>query len=155
MLRDYTFNCLVTMPRHELEEFSLRMISRMVPEDVMSELFTFEQEEVDSEERMMSARLDATLRMTAIALSEIQQAFDDSENAKQNSERMTRLVLWHFYAISFNLEQAITLGMHCEQVEKLLIDPPQDAFGWVKILTELLHTYAKLNAEQDPQQDTE
>lgn len=117
MLRDYTFNCLVTMPRHELEEFSLRMISRMVPEDVMSELFTFEQEEVDSEERMMSARLDATLRMTAIALSEIQQAFDDSENAKQNSERMTRLVLWHFYAISFNLEQAITLEVHCEQVE--------------------------------------
>ncbi|AYV23165.1 MULTISPECIES: hypothetical protein [Vibrio] len=155
MLRDYTFNCLVTMPRHELEEFSLRMISRMVPEDVMSELFTFEQEEVDSEERMMSARLDATLRMTAIALSEIQQAFDDSENAKQNSERMTRLVLWHFYAISFNLEQAITLEVHCEQVEKLLIDPPQDAFGWVKILTELLHTYAKINAEQNPQQDAE
>lgn len=155
MLRDYTFNCLVTMPRHELEEFSLRMISRMVPEDVMSELFTFEQEEVDSEERMMSARLDATLRMTAIALSEIQQAFDDSENAKQNSERMTRLVLWHFYAISFNLEQAITLEVHCEQVEKLLIDPPQDAFGWVKILTELLHTYAKINTEQSPQQDAE
>lgn len=155
MLRDYTFNCLVTMPRHELEEFSLRMISRMVPEDVMSELFTFEQEEVDSEERMMSARLDATLRITAIALSEIQQAFDDSENAKQNSERMTRLVLWHFYAISFNLEQAITLEVHCEQVEKLLIDPPQDAFGWVKILTELLHTYAKINAEQNPQQDAE
>lgn len=155
MLRDYTFNCLVTMPRHELEEFSLRMISRMVPEDVMSELFTFEQEEVDSEERMMSARLDATLRMTAIALSEIQQAFDDSENAKQNSERMTRLVLWHFYAISFNLEQAITLEVHCEQVEKLLIDPPQDAFGWVKILTELLHTYAKINTEQNPQQDAE
>ncbi|MDA0107258.1 exoribonuclease R [Vibrio sp. La 4.2.2] len=155
MLRDYTFNCLVTMPRHELEEFSLRMISRMVPEDVMSELFTFEQEEADSEERMMSARLDATLRMTAIALSEIQQAFDDSENAKQNSERMTRLVLWHFYAISFNLEQAITLEVHCEQVEKLLIDPPQDAFGWVKILTELLHTYAKINAEQNPQQDAE
>ncbi|NUW75290.1 exoribonuclease R [Vibrio mediterranei] len=155
MLRDYTFNCLVTMPRHELEEFSLRMISRMVPEDVMSELFTFEQEEVDSEERMMSARLDATLRMTAIALSEIQQAFDDSENAKQNSERMTRLVLWHFYAIPFNLEQAITLEVHCEQVEKLLIDPPQDAFGWVKILTELLHTYAKINTEQSPQQDAE
>lgn len=155
MLRDYTFNCLVTMPRHELEEFSLRMISRMVPEDVMAELFTFEHEEVDSEERMMTARLDATLRMTAIALSEIQQAFDDSDNAKQNSERMTRLVLWHFYAISFNLETAITLEAHCEQVEKLLIDPPQDAFGWVKTLTELLHTYAKINADLNPQQDTE
>ncbi|MCK6261768.1 exoribonuclease R [Vibrio sp. ZSDE26] len=149
MLRDYTFNCLVTMPRQELEEFSVRMISKMVPEDVMSELFTFEQEEVDSEERMMSAQLDATLRMTAIALSEIQQAFDDSENAKQNSVRMTRLVLWHFYAISFNLEQAITLETHCEQVEKLLVNPPSDAFGWVKILTDLLHTYATINAEQN------
>jgi hypothetical protein len=152
MLRDYTFNCLVTMPRQELEEFSVRMISKMVPEDVMSELFTFEHEEVDSEERMMSARLDATLRMTAIALSEIQQAFDDSENAKQNSERMTRLVLWHFYAISFNLEQAISLETHCEQVEQLLVNPPADAFGWVKILTDLLHSYASINAKQNAQE---
>ena len=87
MLRDYTFECLVTMPRHELEEFSARMISKMVPEDVMNELFTFEQEEVDSEDRMLSARLDAMLRMTAIALSEIQQAFDESENAKQKSSK--------------------------------------------------------------------
>ncbi|MEZ9512124.1 exoribonuclease R [Vibrio breoganii] len=150
MLRDYTFDCLVTMPRHELEEFGARMISKMVPEDVMSELFTFDHEEVDSEERMMSARLDATLRMTAIALCEVQQAFDDSENANQNSERMTRLVLWHFYAISFNLEEAITLETHCEQVEKILVNPPQYAFGWVKTLTELLHTYASINAEQNP-----
>lgn len=151
MIRDYTFDCLVTMPRHELEEFSVRMISKMVPEDVMNEIFTFEQEEVDSEERMMSARLDAMLRMTAIALSEIQQAFDDSENAKQNSERMTRLVLWHFYAISFNLEQAITLETHCELVEQLLAKTPVDAFGWVNALTELLHTYADINAKQNPQ----
>lgn len=151
MICDYTFDCLVTMPRHELEEFSVRMISKMVPEDVMNEIFTFEQEEVDSEERMMSARLDAMLRMTAIALSEIQQAFDDSENAKQNSERMTRLVLWHFYAISFNLEQAITLETHCELVEQLLTKAPVDAFGWVNALTELLHTYADINAKQNPQ----
>ncbi|MBD0785601.1 exoribonuclease R [Vibrio sp. Y2-5] len=151
MTRDYSFDCLVTMPRHELEEFSVRMISKMVPEDVMNEIFTFEQEEVDSEERMMSARLDAMLRMTAIALSEIQQAFDDSENAKQNSERMTRLVLWHFYAISFNLEQAITLETHCELVEQLLAKAPVDAFGWVNALTELLHTYADINAKQNPQ----
>lgn len=151
MLRDYTFDCLVTMPRHDLEEFSARMISKMVPEDVMSELFTFDQEEVDSEERMMSARLDAMLRMTAIALSEIQQAFDDSENAQQNSERMTRLVLWHFYAISFNLEQAITLEVHCEHVETLLTKAPVDAFGWVKALTDLLHTYATINAKLHPE----
>lgn len=151
MLRDYTFECLVTMPRHELEEFSARMIGKMVPEDVMNELFTFEQEEVDSEERMLSARLDAMLRMTAIALSEIQQAFEDSENAKQNSERMTRLVLWHFYAISFRLEEAITLETHCEQVETLLKNAPADVFGWVNTLTTLLHTYADINAKQNPQ----
>lgn len=151
MLRDYTYQCLVSMPRQELEEFSVRMIGRMVPEDVMSEIFTFDQEEVDSEERMLSARLDASLRMTAIALSEIQQAFDDSDHAKQNSERMTRLVLWHFYAISFNLEQAIPLETHCEHVEQLLANAPSDAFGWVKVLTELLHTYADINARQQPQ----
>ncbi|WP_394244669.1 exoribonuclease R [Vibrio astriarenae] len=149
MIPDYTFECLTQMPREELEEFSLRMISRMVPEDTMSELFTFEQEEVDSEERMMSAQLDATLRMTAIALSEIQQAFDDSDNANQNSERMTRLVLWHFYAVSFNLERAISLKTHCEQVELIVANRPQDAFGWVTKLTELLHTYAKISAEQE------
>ncbi len=149
MLRDYTFECLVTMPRHELEEFSARMIGKMVPEDVMNELFTFEQEEVDSEERMLSARLDAMLRMTAIALSEIQQAFEDSENAKQNSERMTRLVLWHFYAVSFRLEEAITLETHCEQVETLLKNAPVDVFGWINTLTTLLHTYADINAKQN------
>ncbi|PKF49028.1 exoribonuclease R [Enterovibrio nigricans] len=147
MIRDYSFECLVTMPRHELEEFSARMISRMVPEDVMSEIFTFEQEEVDSEERLLSARLDAMLRMTAIALSEIGQAFEDSENARQNSERMTRLVLWHFYAISFRLEQAITLETHCERVETILNNPPSDVFGWVKTLTELLHTYADMSCK--------
>ncbi|WP_028022389.1 hypothetical protein [Enterovibrio calviensis] len=151
MLRDYTFECLVTMPRHELEEFSARIISRMVPEDVMSEIFTFEQEEIDSEERLLSARLDAMLRMTAIALSETQQAFDDSENATQNSVRMTRLVLWHFYAISFRLEQAISLETHCEHVEALINNAPTDVFGWVKALTELLHGYAEISDKQNPQ----
>ncbi|PML81841.1 exoribonuclease R [Enterovibrio norvegicus] len=151
MLRDYTFECLVTMPRHELEEFSARIISKMVPEDVMSEIFTFEQEEIDSEERLLSARLDAMLRMTAIALNETQQAFDDSENAKQNSERMTRLILWHFYAISFRLEQAISLETHCEHVEALLKNTPTDVFAWVKTLTELLHTYAEISEKQNPQ----
>ncbi|MDR9829573.1 exoribonuclease R [Vibrio sp. FNV 38] len=149
MLRDYTYDSLITIPRQDLEEFGARMISRMVPEDVMSEIFTFEQEEVDSEERMMSAQLDATLRMTAIALSEIQQAFDDSDNAKQNSERMTRLVLWYFYAVSFKLEKAISLETHCDYAEKLLAKAPADAFGWVKELTELLHRYAELNDNQD------
>ncbi|MDC0612176.1 exoribonuclease R [Vibrio sp.] len=148
MIRDYTYQCLTEMPRDVLEEFSARMLSKMVPEDVMSEIFTFEQEEVDSEERLLSARFDAMLRMTAIALSEIQQAFDDSDNAKQNSERMTRLIMWHFYAVSFNLENAIPLAFHCEQVEKILQNTPQDAFSWVTTLTELLHTYAELNAKE-------
>ncbi|ELR66859.1 hypothetical protein C942_04558 [Photobacterium marinum] len=145
MERDYKLECLMTMPRHELEEFSLRVIGRMVPEDVMQELFTFEQEEVDSEDRMKSAQFDAMLRMTAIALGEVKLAFSESENAQQNSERMTRLILWHFYAMSFNLEEAVTLEQHCEQVEKILEKAPTDAFGWVKVLTELLHTYAELS----------
>ncbi|MGR5094293.1 exoribonuclease R [Vibrio maritimus] len=145
MIPDYTFDTLNTMPREELEEFAARMIGRMVPEDVMTELFTFDQEEVDNEERMMASQLDAILRMTAIALSEIQQAFDDSENANQNSERMTRLVLWHFYAVSFNLKKAIPLQTHCNHVEAILANRPQDVLGWVKVLNDLLHTYAGIN----------
>lgn len=148
MERDYKLECLMTMPRHELEEFSLRVIGRMVPEDMMQEIFTFEQEEIDSEDRMKSAQFDAMLRMTAIALGEVSAAFAESDNAKQNTERMTRLILWHFYAMSFNLEEAVTLEQHCEQVEKLLINAPTDAFGWIKVLTDLLHAYAELNEQR-------
>ncbi|KJG06896.1 exoribonuclease R [Photobacterium angustum] len=148
MQRDYTLNCLLTMPRHELEEFSLRVISRMVPEDVMQEIFTFEQEEVDSEERLKSAQFDAMLRMTAVALGEVKEAFSESDNAKQNVERMTRLILWHFYAISFQLEEAVTLDQHCAEVEKILVNAPDNAFGWISVLTELLHRYAALSQEK-------
>lgn len=136
------------MPRHELEEFSLRVISRMVPEDVMQEIFTFEQEEVDSEERLKSAQFDAMLRMTAVALGEVKEAFSESDNAKQNVERMTRLILWHFYAISFQLEEAVTLEQHCAEVEKILANAPDNAFGWISVLTELLHRYAALSEEK-------
>ncbi len=136
------------MPRHELEEFSLRVIGRMVPEDVMQEIFTFEQEEVDSEERLKSAQFDAMLRMTAVALGEVKEAFSESENAKQNTERMTRLILWHFYAISFQLEEAVTLEQHCAEVEKILANAPENAFGWISVLTELLHRYAALSEEK-------
>ncbi|WP_318513398.1 exoribonuclease R [Photobacterium leiognathi] len=148
MQRDYTLNSLLTMPRHELEEFSLRVIGRMVPEDVMQEIFTFEQEEVDSEERLKSAQFDAMLRMTAVALGEVKEAFSESENAKQNTERMTRLILWHFYAISFQLEEAVTLEQHCAEVEKILANAPENAFGWISVLTELLHRYAALSGEK-------
>ncbi|WP_087018410.1 exoribonuclease R [Thaumasiovibrio subtropicus] len=143
MERDYQYNCLLTMPRHELEEFSLRMIGRMVPEETMTELFTFEQEEVENDDRLRAAQLDALLRMSAIALSEVQQAFEDSNNANQNTVRMTRLLLWHFYAVSFRLEEAVSLEKHCEMVEALVVDAPKDVFSWVKTLTELLHQYAK------------
>ncbi|WP_439147686.1 exoribonuclease R [Vibrio sp.] len=149
MQRDYTLTCLNTMPREELEEFSLRMIHRLVSEDAMTELFTFEQEEVISEERMQSAKFDAMLRMTAIALSEVNLAFSESDNSQQNIERMTRLLLWHFYAMSFNLEQAIDLETHCKKVEKILVNAPTEAFGWVKELTELLHFYAKVNEDNE------
>ncbi|GAB3519541.1 MULTISPECIES: exoribonuclease R [Photobacterium] len=145
MERDYKLDCLLTMPRHELEEFSVRVIGRMVPEEMMQELFTFDQEEIDSEDRLKSAQFDAMLRMTAIALGEVKMAFSESDNAQQNTERMIRLILWHFYAMSFNLEEAVTLEQHCEQVEKILNKAPEDAFGWVKVLTELLHTYAELS----------
>ncbi|MGF1728106.1 exoribonuclease R [Photobacterium kasasachensis] len=145
MERDYKLDCLLTMPRHELEEFSVRVIGRMVPEEMMQELFTFDQEEIDSEDRLKSAQFDAMLRMTAIALGEVKMAFSESDNAQQNTERMIRLILWHFYAMSFNLEEAVTLEQHCDQVEKILSKAPEDAFGWVKVLTELLHTYAELS----------
>ncbi|PMH43248.1 exoribonuclease R [Vibrio sp. 10N.286.49.B3] len=148
MLRDYTLNCLLTMPRHELEEFSLRMIHRLVPEETMTELFTFDQEEVDSAERMQSVKFDALLRMTAIAISEIPLAFSQSDNSQQNIQRMTRLLLWHFYSISFNLEEAITLEQHCEKVEVIVQNMPNSALGWVKELTELLHYYAELSDKE-------
>ncbi|MDF4367294.1 exoribonuclease R, partial [Vibrio parahaemolyticus] len=48
-------------------------------------------------------------------------------------------------------EEAITLETHCELVEKLLENTPSDVFAWVKTLTELLHTYAEINAKENPQ----
>ncbi|MDE1221829.1 exoribonuclease R [Vibrio aestuarianus] len=146
MQRDYAYECLNTMPREELEEFSLRMLHRLVPETMMNELFTFEQEEVEDEARLQAAQFDAMLRMHAIALSEIPALFSDSDNANQNSERMIRLVLWHFYALSFCLEKSITLSVHCAEVENILRQRPTDAFAWSKILTDLLYRYADLNA---------
>lgn len=151
MERDYKLECLMTMPRHELEEFSLRVIGRMVPEDVMQELFTFDQEEVDSDDRMKSAQFDTLLRMTAIALGEVPAAFEGSDNAQQNIDRMNRLILWHFYSMSFNLEEVVTLEQHCELVEKVLTTAPSDAFGWIKVLTELLHTYADITDKRNAQ----
>jgi hypothetical protein len=58
------------------------------------------------------------------------------------------LVLWHFYAVSFNLENAISLQTHCNHVELLLHNRPKDVLGWVKTLNDLLHAYAEINAEK-------
>ncbi len=149
MSLDYTYESLKTFSRYELEQFSLRMIHRLIPEETMTELFTFEQEETDSEERLQSAQFDAMLRMSAIALSEIPNAFSESENANQNIERMSRLLLWHFYAVSFQLERAIPLEVHCNHAEILIKEQIKDVFNWVTKLTELLHTYAEISEKQN------
>ncbi|WP_300177803.1 exoribonuclease R [uncultured Aliivibrio sp.] len=148
MERDYTFSCLVTMPRHDLEEFSHRVISRMVPEETIKEIFTFEQEEVANQDRMQTAQLDAMLRLAAVALGEVTHAFSESENSQQNSLRMMRLVLWHAYAMLFNLEETVSLEEHCELVEKILVKPPTDALNWLPILSKLLGDYAAIAAKQ-------
>ncbi|OCH15665.1 exoribonuclease R [Aliivibrio sp. 1S128] len=148
MERDYTFSCLVTMPRHDLEEFSHRVISRMVPEETIKEIFTFEQEETADQDRMQTAQLDAMLRLAAVALGEVTHAFSDSDNSQQNSLRMMRLVLWHAYAMLFNLEEAVSLEEHCELVEQILAKPPADALNWLPILSKLLSDYAAIAAKQ-------
>ncbi|MUK48929.1 exoribonuclease R [Aliivibrio fischeri] len=148
MQRDYTFSCLVTMPRHELEEFSHRVVSRMVPEETMQEIFTFDQEETMDQDRMQTAQLDAMLRLAAVALGEVTHAFSESENAQQNSLRMMRLILWHTYAMLFNLEEAVSLEQHCELVEKILVKPPTDALNWLPVLSKLLSDYAAIAAKK-------
>ena len=108
----------------------------------MSELFTFEAEETASEDQLQQAQFDAMLRMSAIALSQLPALFNESEQPFQNTRRMQRLLLWHFYAISFKLERAIKLAVHCEHVEALLAEAPENALEWVTSLTYLLRQYA-------------
>lgn len=146
MIRDYQQACLLTMPRHELEEFAQRMIGRIISQDAMKELFTFEAEDTHNEDRLRSAQFDALLRMHALALGDLGSLFENSENREQNVQRMTRLLLWHFYACSFHLEEAISLETHCQYVEEHFIRqaPPANTFAWVHALNELLHHYAKL-----------
>ncbi|MGF1764379.1 exoribonuclease R [Aliivibrio kagoshimensis] len=151
MERDYTFNCLVTMPRHELEEFSHRVVSRMVPEESMQEIFTFEHDDSASEDRKQTAQLDAMLRLVAVALGEVQYAFSESDNASQNSQRMQRLILWHSYAMLFNLEEAVTLEQHCELAEELVQTPPKETLGWLAALSKLLQQYSELAAKNGNQ----
>ncbi|WP_070965953.1 exoribonuclease R [Vibrio sonorensis] len=148
MQTDYSLTCLQTMPREELQTLSMRLIQRLVPQQHLEELFTFESEEVADDEKAFAARMDANLRLTAIALDTIKTAFADSENAEQNQQRMARLLLWHFYAIAFNLESAISLEQHCELAEKLVTNPAGDIYGWMNKLTSLLHQYSDLAQNQ-------
>lgn len=144
MQRDYTYASLSQAPREELEELSLRLVHRLVQEDSMTELFTFDKEETESEDKLQEAQFDAMLRMNAIALSELPALYSESENKQQNIERMQRLLLWHFYAVSFHLERAIPLETHCNHVEVILKQSPQSALEWVTTLTDLLRQYAKI-----------
>jgi hypothetical protein len=144
MQRDYTYTSLSQSPREELEELSMRMIQRLVPDESMTELFTFDQDETETEDKLLEARFDAMLRMSAIALSEIPALFDESENKEQNIVRMQRLLLWHFYASSFQLESAIPLEVHCNHVEVILKQSPKSALEWVTTLTDLLRQYSQI-----------
>lgn len=144
MQLDYTYQCLANMPSEELEQLSLRMVHRLVPEDYLSEIFTFDGEETESEDKLHEAQLDAMLRLNAIALSQLPALFQESENAQQNTLRMQRLLLWHFYAISFHLERAIPLEVHCNHVEVVLKQSPENTLEWVTTLTDLLRQYAKI-----------
>ncbi|MDN3611360.1 exoribonuclease R [Vibrio ostreicida] len=145
MQRDYTLSSLQSLPREELETLSLRMIHRLIDETSMTELFTFDAEQTTSAERQQEAQFDAMLRMSAIALSQLPALFSDSEHEAQNTQRMQRLLLWHFYAVSFHLEQAIPLERHCQHVDVLLMHPPANALEWVTTLTDLLRQYAQIS----------
>lgn len=144
MQRDYTYASLSQSSREELEELSLRLFHRLVPEESMNELFTFEHDESESEDKLQEAQFDAMLRMNAIALSELPALFSESDNQQQNIERMQRLLLWHFYAVSFHLERAIPLQTHCNHVEIIVKQSPQNALEWVTTLTDLLRQYAQI-----------
>nr|MBJ7019092.1 exoribonuclease R [Vibrio cholerae] len=54
-----------------------------------------------------------------------------------------RLLMWHFYAIAFHLEQSVDLETHCAEVEKLIAAQPENALAWSTELTELLYRYAE------------
>ncbi|KJY83879.1 exoribonuclease R [Vibrio galatheae] len=144
MQSDYTYNCLSQMAKEELEELSLRLIHRLVPEESMNELFTFDQDETENEDKLQEVQFDAMLRMNAIALSELPALFEESQSKAQNIVRMQRLLLWHFYAVSFHLERAIPLETHCNHVEVIVKQSPHNALEWVTTLTDLLRQYSKI-----------
>lgn len=147
MQQDYRYDCLANTEKEELTELAMRMLHRLVPEPVVREIFHFQEQEKATDERQQEAYFDATLRLHAVALGEIPAIFADSHNAQQNIDRMTRLILWHFYAIGFQLEQSINLQTHCAEVEARISPRPVDTLAWSNTLTELLYRYAALNSE--------
>ncbi|EII5643126.1 exoribonuclease R [Vibrio cholerae] len=115
MERDYTYQCLRAMDKQELTEFSLRILHRLISEETLREMYRFDDDE-----------------------------FEGSDQAMQNTQRMTRLLMWHFYAVAFHLEQSVDLETHCAEVEKLIATQPENALAWSTLLTELLYRYAEL-----------
>ncbi|WPC76133.1 exoribonuclease R [Vibrio porteresiae] len=148
MQQDYRFDCLNNTSKEELTELAMRMLHRLVPEPVVREIFHFEEQETATEERQQEAYFDATLRLHAVALGEIPSQFAQSQNAEQNIERMCRLILWHFYAIGFQLDRVIPLMAHCQEIEQRVSTRPNDALEWSTALTQLLYRYSEMNQAQ-------
>ncbi|EGQ8358048.1 hypothetical protein VCHE40_3184 [Vibrio cholerae HE-40] len=144
MERDYTYQCLRAMDKQELTEFSLRILHRLISEETLRELYRFDDEEFEGEEKAHMAHIDAMVKMHAIALGQLPAMFEGSDQAMQNTQRMTRLLMWHFYAVAFHLEQSVDLETHCAEVEKLIATQPENALTWSTLLTELLYRYAEL-----------
>ncbi len=144
MTIDYKHDTLVSIPRDELQELSNRLISRVIDESMMTELFTFDSVQAEDQDSLLEAQFDSMLRMNAIALGLLPALFEDSNNEPQNVARMQRLLLWHFYAVSFKLESAVPLSTHCQCVESILKDSPKSTLEWLTSLTDLLHHYSKL-----------
>lgn len=144
MTTDYTYDTLISIPRDELEELSNKLINRVIDENTMTELFTFDSHQVEDQDSLLEAQLDSMLRMSAISLSLLPALFEDSDSKQQNIIRMQRLLLWHFYAISFKLESAVPLSTHCQCVESVLQDSPKNTIEWLASLTDLLRHYSEL-----------
>lgn len=89
MERDYTYQCLRAMDKQELTEFSLRILHRLISEETLRELYRFDDEEFEGEEKAHMAHIDAMVKMHAIALGQLPAMFEGSDQAMQNTQRMT------------------------------------------------------------------
>ena len=140
MTTDYKYDTPVSIPRDELQELSNRLINRVVDESMMTEFFTFDSVQANDQDSLLEAQFDSMLRMNAIALGTLPALFEDSNKAQQNAAPTTLA----FYAISFKLESAVLLSTHCQCVESILKDSPENTLEWLTSLTDLLHRYSRL-----------